>query len=47
MIQYLANKKDVMVLQADKGTAAVTMNTEEFTEKIRVMLSDKRVYKKV
>ena len=37
----------MLVLPADKGKAAVIMDTEEYIDKIRVMLSDERVYKKL
>ena len=37
----------MLVLPADNGKAAVIMDTEEYKEKIRVMLSDESVYKKL
>ena len=36
----------MLVLPADKSKAAVIMDTEEYMEKIREMLSEERVYKK-
>ena len=37
MIRSLAKKKNVMVLPANRGKAAVIMDTEKYMEKIRVM----------
>ena len=36
-----------MVLPADKGKAALIMDTDDYVDKIRTILSDERVYKKL
>ena len=40
MVQSLSKRKDLLVLPADKGKAAVIMDTEEYMDKTRVILSD-------
>ena len=47
MIQSLAKRKDQLDLPADKGKAAVIMDTEKYMDTIRVMLSDESIYKKL
>ena len=47
MIQSLAKRKDLLILPTDKGKAAVIMDKDEYMEKIKVMLSDEKVYKKL
>ena len=42
MIQSIAKRKDLMVLPADKGTAAVIVDTEEYIDKIGMMLNDEK-----
>ena len=47
MMQSLAKRKDLLILPADKGKTAVIMDREEYMDKIKIMLDDERVYKKL
>ena len=46
-IRSLAKRKDLLILPADKGKAAVIMDSSEYKDKINLMLSDVRVYEKL
>ena len=47
MIPSLAKRKDLLIMPADKCKVAVIMDKEEYMNKIKVMLSDERMYKKL
>ena len=46
-IKALAKREDLLVVPADKGKEAVIMDMESFKDKLRVMLQDGTVYKKL
>ena len=46
-IRSLAKRKDLVILPADKGKAAVVMDSTEYKEKIKLMLSNVKVYEKL
>ena len=46
-LKELKREKSIMILPADKGRATVVMDKEEYEEKVKQMLSDKRTYEKL
>ena len=46
-LKYLWRRDDILILPADKGRATVVLNKAEYDEKLLVMLSDARTYKKL
>ena len=43
----MAKRKDPLVLPADTGMSAAVMDTQEYKDKIKAMLADERVYKRL
>jgi len=43
-LRTLAKEKSVTILPADKGKARVIMDTAEYEEKVKEVLSDEKVY---
>ena len=43
----MAKRKDLLILPADKGKAAVVRDSTEYKEKIKLILSDVKVYEKL
>ena len=46
-LKYLRRRDDILILPADEGRATVVLNKAEYDEKLLVMLSDARTYKKL
>ena len=46
-LKYLRRRDDILILPADKGRATFVLNKAEYDEKVLVMLSDARTYKKL
>ncbi|XP_059055428.1 uncharacterized protein LOC131849377 [Achroia grisella] len=46
-LECIRENENILVLKADKGNATVVMNTSDYDSKIRVLLSDTSVYKRV
>ena len=46
-LSSLSKRKDLLVLPVDKGKVAVVMDTQEYKDRIKAMLTDERVYKRL
>jgi len=46
-LQTLAKDNDILVMPADKGRSTVVLDKEEYTQKVRGMLSDHKTYLKL
>ena len=46
-IRSLAKRKDLLVFLADMGKAVVMMDTQEYKDKIKAVLTNERVYKRL
>ena len=46
-LKELKNNKKIVILKADNGNATAVMNTEDYEEKVKSLLSDECTYEKL